>query len=194
MKPLAVFLAASLGAGVVLWWAIDDSAGAGASAPGPEVSARAAPRSPAVGVTARAATRPALAPAQGAPSAPAEPPAPERSLDDQAVEAIAARRDQLQTRFAAQAVDRAWASDAQRALGDDLATHATPDVRIQSVECRTSLCRVDLAPTSSEAAQGFVQSWIRHRTWTGPGFVSGDGDAVVVFVARADRPEAFAAD
>ncbi len=94
------------------------------------------------------------------------------------------RRAQLQARFAAQRSDLDWASSAARQLADDVTAHASAEVRMRTIECRASLCRVELATDDREAGQRFVEDWVRHRTWTGPGFASTEGNSLVVFVGR----------
>jgi hypothetical protein len=123
-----------------------------------------------------------------------QPLAPEVAHEREAAEAITVRRDRLQSRFAEQAVDASWASSATQALSDDLAKHLTAEVRVAGVECRTTICRAEIAPATPEAGQQFVETWIRNRTWTGRGFAAGDGgDRVVLYLARPDREDdAFA--
>jgi hypothetical protein len=185
MKPLALLVALALCAGVVLWRSIDDG-----SAP-----ARAEPAAPPeTKIVAATVVRspPSSAPVLAPPPPLERPLAPERELDREAAEAVTERRDRLHARFVAEAVDASWASTATQMLSDDLGTHLTADVRLAGVECRTTICRAELAPTTPDAGQQFVQTWIRHRSWTGRGFAAGDGDRVVVYVARPDRGEAFA--
>lgn len=98
--------------------------------------------------------------------------------------AIADRRDQLQARFEGQPVDASWAMQSRQQLNADLGKYTNADVRVRDVECRSSLCRIALASTNRDAQQVFVEQWVRHRTWTGPGFAVQDGDATIVYVSK----------
>ena len=101
------------------------------------------------------------------PAAPTPPEAkPELTVADQ--------RMYLQTRFAAQKVDAGWASTARQELSDDMARFSDKDVRLQGVECRSSLCRAELTLASHDAGVAFMETWVRKRVWVGPGFAAND--------------------
>ncbi|HEY6224735.1 MAG TPA: hypothetical protein VIW26_13190, partial [Gemmatimonadales bacterium] len=119
-----------------------------------------------------AAPRPRAVP----PTAPArqpEPSIPERA--DASPEAeIAVERDRLQARFTAERADPAWASAARQDLTADFGRVDSNDVRIGSIECRASLCRADLVLANAAAGGAFLQTWLRQRAWSGPGFAATD--------------------
>ena len=98
--------------------------------------------------------------------------------------AVADRRAQLQAQFAGQSVDASWAMQSRQQLRDDLGKYANADVRVRDIECRSSLCRIELASTNRAATQSVVEDWVRHRTWTGSGFAVQDGDATIVYVSK----------
>jgi hypothetical protein len=98
-------------------------------------------------------------------TAPAEP-KPELTTADQ--------RIFLQSRFAIEKVDVAWATTARQEVSADLAKVNANGVTLQGVECHASLCRAELVSASPEAALAFSESYLRQRTWTGPGFMSSD--------------------
>ena len=159
-----LILSSSVILGVLVLWLVHESAGpAPEPIAAPRPSARRAvdsrrpspaPYTPAVAVVAPASEVPPVAAAER----------PEASVADQSVP--------LQARFATEAVDPGWANTAQQALNDDLGRIASKDVQAQRAECRSSLCRVELTLTNHEAGTAFMESWLRQRTWTGPGFVS----------------------
>ena len=171
MKSLAIFAAITLLGAVVLFVATARHE--------PAHEQPAAAPTPATG---RAAVRPALASRPAAPEEPRLEPkaAPERTADT----AIADRRAQLQAQFAGQPVDTSWATQARQQLRDDLGKFANAEVRVRDVECRSSLCRIELAAANHDAQQSFVESWVRYRTWTGSGFAVQDGDATIVYVSK----------
>lgn len=101
-------------------------------------------------------------------------PAPPDASETNPEVTTAARRARMQAHFADQPVDRSWASAAQYALQDDLGKVADDGIRLDRVECRSSLCRAEIVARSRDAASAFLESWLHQRTWTGPGFASHD--------------------
>jgi hypothetical protein len=173
MKSLAIFATITLLGAAALLLSIDRSTpraeqhAAGSSAPAEHASVR-------PGSTARLPelpreTHPEAGSAQ-----------PERTAES----AITDRRAQLQAQFAGQAVDAGWAMQSRQQLRDDLGRYANADVRVRDIECRSSLCRIELASTNRAAQQSVVEDWVRHRTWTGSGFAVQDGDATIVYVSK----------
>lgn len=106
------------------------------------------------------------------------------------VPSVAEQRDYLQTRFASEQIDPGWAATARRDLENDLGRLGSKDVRVQGVECRVSLCRAEIVVASREVGNVFLESWLRTRTWTGPGFASTDeaswhdSPRMIVFLGR----------
>jgi hypothetical protein len=115
---------------------------------------------------------------------PPVPPKPEPTTGD--------TRAFLQSYFVAQKVDPTWAGAAGRELGDDLGRLKTAGVRLNGVECRSTICRAELVAPSADAAMEFGQSYLRERTSTSAGFlamdeVNPDGSRkLLVFLARTD--------
>ena len=103
---------------------------------------------------------------------------------------VADRRAHLQSRFVAQDIDPAWSSVARQELAQDLGRFGGKDARVQDVECRSSLCRAELVLTSHDAGSNFMESWLRQRTWAGPGFAANDAadpdgtPKMILFLAR----------
>ena len=103
---------------------------------------------------------------------------------------IRGQRARLEDRFRAEATDGAWAPTAQQQLQSDVGRFATRDVDLRAVECRASMCRVELALATRDAASGFMEAWLRDRTWTGPGLADNDvlgsdgQPRLVMFVAK----------
>jgi hypothetical protein len=107
---------------------------------------------------------------------------------------IAGQRARLEDRFAAETRDAAWATTAQQELHADLGRFATRDVGIRDVQCRASLCRIELALATRDSASAFMESWLRQRTWTGPGVadsdvVGADGQPRMVMFVGKDGQE-----
>ena len=107
-----------------------------------------------------------------------EPAAPELSAPTAAAPSpeltIASQRARLEERFLAVTTDGGWASSSQQQLQTDLGRFVTRDVGVRDVQCRASLCRIELALATRDAASGFMESWLRERTWTGPGLADND--------------------
>src|SRR5690349_3012076 len=126
MKPLALLAALALCAGIVLWQSIDDTDATARSEAGTRAEAKvgSAPvvRSPPPSTTYVAPPPP--------PPVLDEPLTRAQAQERERAEAVAARREQLQSRFAAQAVDPGWSSTATRVLSDDLTKHLTAEVRV----------------------------------------------------------------
>ena len=103
---------------------------------------------------------------------------------------ITGQRTRLEGRFAAETPDTRWASTAQQELRADLGRFVSRDVGVSDVTCHASLCRIELALATRDAASMFMESWLRKRTWTGPGVadneaVGPDGQPrMVLFVAK----------
>ncbi|HEY0254082.1 MAG TPA: hypothetical protein VGC41_21285 [Kofleriaceae bacterium] len=103
---------------------------------------------------------------------------------------IAQQRTRLEDRFASEKRDPAWANTAQQELHTDLGRFATREVAVRDIQCRASLCRIELALATHDAAPAFMEQWIYQRTWAGPGVadsdvVGADGQpSVVMFVGK----------
>jgi len=96
------------------------------------------------------------------------------ALHDEPDLSIAGQRARLEDRFAAEKTDTGWAATAQQELHADLGRFATRDVGIRDVQCRASLCRIELALATRDSATEFMESWLHKRTWTGPGVADND--------------------
>lgn len=179
MKLLA--LSAALVLGLVVWWCAPEH-----GTRTPPVTGAAPRRVEPVVEMPRLAEQHAVAPPRI--DRPADP--VPQAIEAEPENVVAEQRTHLQARFTDQHVDPAWASAARQALSEDLARFSGQDVRVQGVECRSSLCRAELVLTSPEAGRSFMESWLRQRTWTGPGFVATDdagrgGDpTMIVFLGR----------
>jgi hypothetical protein len=103
--------------------------------------------------------------ASAAPAAPGEPAgelpaAPEgREGDPKATQAAthAVTQAAIERRFAAESVDEAWAAPVRRALADRLAVAARASAStVGNVECRASVCRVEVVHRDAEASHRFA--------------------------------------
>jgi hypothetical protein len=184
MKALVLSIVVALGLATLLWRLSRDTEPL--ALPHREAPARRAPGLPGI-----AAPRPPVVPLV-APSLRSEPTIPERT--DASPEAeVAAERVRLQARFTGEPADPAWATVARQDLTADLGRVASSDVRLESIECRASLCRAELVPATAAAGGGFLQTWLHQRSWTGPGFAATDephADGVPHLIVFLGRPGA----
>jgi hypothetical protein len=113
---------------------------------------------------------------------PAKAPVPkpdERSLP---VERI---QENVLTAFAKESADTAWSRDAARRLQSSI-QHALPDgARLLSLDCRTTMCLVEIEYPDAGAAQSWPNSGF--QSWPGAVFMAGEreesGAAVKTLVA-----------
>jgi hypothetical protein len=100
------------------------------------------------------------------------------------------QRAVLEHAFGRDPVDTAWASAATAAARSSLESHLDERSRVDSVECRRSLCMSRLTHLDEHAYRTFLQRASRHELWRGPVFIaraSADGETpvkMVVFLAR----------
>jgi hypothetical protein len=79
-------------------------------------------------------------------------------------------RDSVEAKFVSQSVDPTWSKAAQVQAGDGV-TRALPlDSRLLSVECRTSMCRVETSHKDMTSYREFVQHTLMSPDfgWDGP--------------------------
>ena len=95
--------------------------------------------------------------------------------------------------FASETIDRFWAPDTTRELQDQLTALLPASSSLREVDCRSSLCRVEIVHPDAEASNAFIQrTFMEHKeqTWDGPGMVmpaqmNSDGTVVVaVYLGR----------
>jgi len=94
------------------------------------------------------------------------------------------RGEQIETRFSRERVDATWATATRSQLEGDLGRFATKDAGVRSVDCRASMCRVEVATATRAAGEQFAESWLRDRTFTGPAWGHYSDDAMVMYVGR----------
>jgi hypothetical protein len=117
---------------------------------------------------------------------PAPAPEPRRELT------VADQRIHLQFRFDDERRDPTWAPAAERELSDDLRRVDVAGVRLASTACRASMCRAELRSESASAARTYIQDYVDHHKWRGPGFFATDqvtpeqGGTMVFFLGRTD--------
>jgi|GEM_PF-2023333 len=114
--------------------------------------------------------------APAAPAAPSVPADPDESEPD--TESAAERRQEmtseeavtrLDARFFGEGVDRTWSHEAtQRA--ERLRTHLPQGARFLSMECRSSMCRLEMVHANLEAFQHFIRDGLINdaTSWDGP--------------------------
>jgi hypothetical protein len=96
--------------------------------------------------------------------------------------------------FDAEPVDTNWARATQRDLAGKLRELAGSSSRVQTVDCRNTLCRVELSHDNGEASGGFLRSFMRSHAWSGNGMaVHGEPDpkgrvTLTLYLAREGAP------
>ncbi|NOK39679.1 hypothetical protein D7W79_40845 [Corallococcus exercitus] len=83
--------------------------------------------------------------------------------------------------FAAEPVDGDWSARASRTLDDAFRAHLPATSRVKSLECRATLCRVELVHRAQTDHGAFLMNGL--RTWPGSVFIANEaqeGDDYVV--------------
>jgi len=99
-------------------------------------------------------------------------------------------RSYLQRQFLQQALDVSWASQAKSGLDTGLGHLLDKRSSVTSIECRSSLCRVELTHQDERAYASFADVFVKSQVWKGPGFFSKQGETrggewiMVIFLAR----------
>jgi hypothetical protein len=103
---------------------------------------------------------------------------------------IGDQRAYLQMGFEKEPVDRAWARDAQRELSAAIQRQIAASASLTSVECRSSLCRADIAFDGPADYRSFLRE--SRPLWAGPSALirvgSGDDWSMVAFFAKPGQP------
>jgi hypothetical protein len=122
------------------------------------------------------AAQPAMTavPERGAPTLRVQKPPSPRSRST-AAEEFEATRNALDAVFAAEPEDPAWARAARLTASRALSAALPSSSRIESLECKESLCRIESSHASFDASQEFVRDGflsLEQRPWDGD-FVTG---------------------
>jgi hypothetical protein len=87
--------------------------------------------------------------------------------------------------FAGEAVDGSWSEQAGRELEAIARGHLPDGSRLDSIECRATMCRVEVAHRHSDSHLSFLMDGF--RGWRGSIFVAGEkqerGERVVTYIA-----------
>ena len=89
-------------------------------------------------------------------------------------------------------LDPSWAASAETSIRAVFEHSEMQSVKLLNAQCRATLCRIDIAPSDSGAADNFDQSFRRmllHLPWQGQGFGRvfdpfGRSPTAVFFLAR----------
>jgi hypothetical protein len=100
--------------------------------------------------------------------------------------------------FDAEPVDASWAGTTQRELAGKLRGLAGSSSSVQTVDCRNTLCRVELINDNRDVGGDLLRSFMRSNAWPGSGMaIRGEPDpkgrvALTLYLARegAALPEA----
>lgn len=90
----------------------------------------------------------------------------------------------LAARFASDGADPAWAEATRVQLDADLGRFTSKDAGMRSIECRASLCRVELVVANNETGAAFIQEWLRNRKFAGPISGSQNNGQLVMYLGR----------
>jgi len=94
------------------------------------------------------------------------------------------REQELAARFASERADPAWAEATRAELDADLGRFTSKDAGLRTIECRASLCRVELVVASRESGAAFIQEWARDRRFDGPIHGAQDNGKLVMYLGR----------
>ncbi len=120
--------------------------------------------------------------------APRAPVSDERWQDE-----VRAHETAVEAAFVGELVDRSWASDAGRELRSRLRSQIANTSSLRDVDCRSSLCRVEMIHPNADTADEFIHKAFlspEDRAWPGPGMTlppqeNSDGTlTVVVYLGR----------
>jgi hypothetical protein len=106
-------------------------------------------------------------------------------------------RDHIEGAFVSEPADSAWARTAEHTIETRFAS-ALPARALRSVECHTSMCRIETLHESIDAYQAFYRKLASPESmpWLGPIFSTaldeaaakrGDAFVIVSFLAREGR-------
>jgi len=170
---------------------------AGQPMPARELEPRAV--EPAAVIPSRVITEPA-------PIANAEPArAPEPEPSDSTLEGTTAPRERetaserergayAERAFAADSSDSASAPATARRLGSAATASGMSGVRVNSVQCRSTLCKVEVALDDANAVGKYIVSFTQSAQWDGTAMFVRDerdprgGQAMTIYLARDDTP------
>jgi len=112
---------------------------------------------------------PVAAVAQPEPTAVEEESPPENGEE---TEQMAAQQQALEDKFYAESMDGAWASMAQRNTRSQLLSLLPPTSFLRDVDCRSSMCRVDVLHPNEAASRRFIDQAFGQNSdgsvWNGP--------------------------
>ena len=91
---------------------------------------------------------------------------------------------QVKARFASERSEGAWATTTRVQLETELGKLSDKDASLRTVECRSSICRVEVAVASNAAGVAFYQSWMRSGTFDGPAYGTQKDGMMELFVGK----------
>jgi hypothetical protein len=96
---------------------------------------------------------------------------PERSSAAEAAPSLDDQKAYLQASFSDQAPDADWSRTATKQLHEMFEPLASNDTSLRSVDCRSTLCRVELTHTTEAEYRSFMTTVMSGamRDWKGPG-------------------------
>jgi hypothetical protein len=97
-------------------------------------------------------------------------------------------RKKVLAAFDEEPVDAAWSGRAERTLDEVMRQHLPANSRVKALDCRATLCRVELVHRSAADSGPFMRSGL--RTWPGSVFVASEtqegSDYVVTLIASKE--------
>jgi hypothetical protein len=119
----------------------------------------------------------------------------QQSNNKRGEEEARANQTAVEVAFTSEAIDRSWAPDARGELRQHLAALLPASSSLRDVDCRSSICRVEMVHANAKESGAFVQKAFmggKDSAWNGPGMVmpvqvNSDGTvAVAVYLGRDD--------
>ncbi len=127
---------------------------------------------------------------------PPEPPAAESGVTADSPQAadeydlsVHEAQAQVAATFDVERLDWSWSAAAETSLRRAVETELPERSRLRQVECRSTMCRVDVEHAELDGHTALVRALIARRPWNAPMYApppanSGDGLSATLFVAR----------
>ncbi len=96
--------------------------------------------------------------------------------------------DILNLAMESEEIDTSWKSEVQERVYEALNGEDFGGLDLLEIDCRSTICRIDVASDGSELARENLQKMTMSVLWNGAGFVTQEGEQVIVYLAREGEP------
>lgn len=86
-------------------------------------------------------------------------------------EIIQIRTENYESNLASQEIDSIWREEAHEKIESMIENQLVADSSIVSVDCRSSLCKLDLAHANEAAVDNFLEEFPDHMAWNNESFI-----------------------